>query len=360
VKLAVLGVGGAGGRLAAALAAADPADRPYVTAVAAFDTDPEALDELDVPREHRHAFGTTSRSTGDAAAVRTAAESNVRELSRAATDAVPAAADAVLVPVGIAGATGAGAAPILIDTLRDTVDRPVYALTVLPGAEETGVAVTARAGLRGLEATADAQLLFDNAELDAPVERPPDVEATGAYGTTNETIADWTAALFGAGEAADAAAVGETVVDASEIIATVGEGGYATVGHWREQVREPPSLLGRLLSTSEAPDEIESYSTIETAVRRSLFRHRSADADLSRATRALLVTMGPPAWLNREAIVDARRSLDEAIEGGAVRGGDTPIEDGRHLTMLTLCAGMDRPERVASLIQAGAASGENN
>ncbi|MFD1689533.1 cell division protein FtsZ, partial [Halolamina salifodinae] len=90
MKLAVLGVGGAGGRLAARLAAADPDDRPSVAAVAAFDTDPEALADLDLPREHRHAFGTTARSA-DATAVRTAAEGNARELSRSATDAVPAA-----------------------------------------------------------------------------------------------------------------------------------------------------------------------------------------------------------------------------------------------------------------------------
>lgn len=358
MKLAVLGVGGAGSRLAARLAAADPDDRPYVAAVAAFDTDPEALDDLGVPREHRHAFGTTARAA-DATAVRTAAEGNVQELSRAAADAVPSVADGVLVPVGVGGATGAGAAPVLIDTLRDTIDVPVYALTVLPEPseeDEASVVANARAGLLGLEATADTQLLFDNGQLDAPEERPAEeAEAGDAYADANATIAEWVAALFGAGEAADAAAVGESVVDASEIIATLGEGGYATIGYWHERVREDPSFLDRLRSKTETPDQIESYSTIETAVRRSLYRQRSVDADLSRATRALLVTMGPPAWLNREAIADAQRSLDEAIEGGAVRGGDTPIEDGTHLTVLSVCAGMDRPERVASLLERGQA-----
>jgi cell division GTPase FtsZ len=355
VQLAVLGVGGAGSRLAARLAAADPDDRPYVAAVAAFDTDPEALADLEVPREHRHAFGTTARAA-DASAVRTAAEGNVQELSRAAADAVPSVADGVLVAVGVGGATGAGAAPILIDTLRDSIDVPVYALTVLPEPseeDERAVVANARAGLLGLEATADTQLLFDNGHLDAPEERPTEADADDAYADVNGTIAEWVAALFGAGEAADAAAVGESVVDASEIIATLGEGGYATIGYWHEQVREKPSFLDRLRSKTETPDGIESYSTIETSVRRSLYRHRSADADLARATRALLVTMGPPAWLNREAIADARRSLDEAIEGGAVRAGDTPIEDGTHLTVLTVCVGMDRPERVASLLERG-------
>lgn len=351
MKLAVLGVGGAGSRLAARLAASEPADRPYVATVAAFDTDPGSLDEVEIPREHRHAFGTTAGSTGDAGAVRAAAEENVRELTRGATDAVTAAADGVLVPVGVGGATGAGAAPIVVDALRDSIDLPVYALTVLPAPEEAGVAANARSGLFGLEATVDSQLLFDNGDLSAPAERPPDGEAAAAYADANETIAEWVAALFGAGEATGAAAVGESVVDASEITATLGEGGYSTLGYWREQVREPPSFLDRLRSRSERPDEIESYSTIETAVQRALYRQRSATADLSRATRALLVTMGPPDWLNREAIVDARRTLDEAVGGGAVRGGDTPIEDGTHLTVLAVCAGMDRPDRAVSLIE---------
>jgi len=375
VKLAVLGVGGAGSRLAARLAASEPDDRPYITAVAAFDTDPEHLDSVDVPREHRHAFGTTSRLSSDvdgkspsvsrgrsddASTVRAAAEENVRELSHAATDAVPSTADGVLVPVGVGGATGAGAAPVLIDTLRDTIDLPVYALTVLPTPEEEGIAANARAGLRGLEATVDSQLLFDNGQLDAPEERPPDAEAADAYADANATIAEWVAALFGAGEAADAAAVGESVVDASEISATLGEGGYTTIGFWREQVLEQPSFLDRLLSRDETPDAIESYSTIETSVRRSMFRQRSADADLSRAARALLVTMGPPDWLNREAIADARRSLDEAIGGEAVRGGDTPIEDGLYLTVLSVCAGMNRPDRVTSLMEDGNSTEKND
>jgi len=359
MQLAVLGVGGAGGRVAARLAAAEPDDRPYVATVAAFDTDPEAIAELDVPQERRHAFGTTSRSTGDAAAVRAAAEANVRELSHAATDAVPSTVDGVLVTVGVGGATGAGAAPVLVDTLRETIEVPVYALTVLPAPTEEGVAANARAGLRGLEATVDTQLLFDNGSLDAPAERPSDVEAADAYDAANDTIAEWVAALFGAGEAANAAAVGESVVDASEIIATLGEGGYATIGYWRQQVREKPSLFDRLRSKTETPDEIESYSTIETAVQRSLFRQRSAGGNLSRATRALLVTMGPPEWLNREAIADARRTVDETIDGGAVRGGDTPIEGGLHLTVLSVCAGMDRPDRVVSLIEAASPANED-
>jgi cell division GTPase FtsZ len=353
VKLAVLGVGGAGCRLTDRLTAAEPDDRPYLAETAAFDTDLASLDRLPIDKANRHAFGTTAGATGDAVAVREVAEANALELRRAASESVPSDAAGVLVPVGVGGAAGAGAAPVLIDALREVIDQPVYALTVLPASDEENVAANARVGLRGLEATVDSQLLFDNDVLEAPDERPSDEDAAEAYEAANRTIADWVTVLFSASEATSAAAVGESVVDASEIIATFGEGGYATIGHERTQVREEQSFFEKLLSRRSEPDSIESYSTIETAVQRTLFRHRSLAGELERASRSLVVTTGPPAWLNREAIADARRTVTEQTEGSQVRGGDVPIEEGTHLTVQVLCAGMDRPERVASLLTDG-------
>ncbi|AEN04976.1 Tubulin/FtsZ GTPase [halophilic archaeon DL31] len=350
MQLAVLGVGGAGCRLADRLTAAEPDDRPYLASVAAFDTDVESLERLDIDQANRHAFGSTAGSSGDALAVREAAEANALELQQAALDAVPSEAAGVLVTVGVGGATGSGAAPILVDTLREAIDSPVYALTVLPASGEEGIERNARAGLLGLEATVDSQLLFDNDELNAPTERLPDEDAEKGYADANETIAEWTGALFSTGEASVEGGVAEQVVDASELIATFGEGGYATLGYNSQQVRQKQSFFGKLLSSESEPDSIESYSTIETATRRALYRHRSLAGDLTESVRSLLVTTGPPAWLNREAIADARGTVAEETGGSAVRGGDVPIEDGTHLTVLVLCAGMNRPERVIALV----------
>ena len=350
MQLAVLGVGGAGCRLAERLAAAEPDDRPYLAAIAAFDTDVEGLQRLSVDQEHRHAFGTTAGNSGDALAVREAAEANAQELSHAALDAVPSEAAGVLVTLGVGGATGSGAAPVLVDTLREQLDLPVYALTVLPGADEEGVQRNARAGLLGLEATVDAQLLFDNDELNVPTESAGGPDAADAYDDANDTIAEWVGTLFSAGESTAAGGVAEQVVDASELISTFGEGGYATLGYTSQVVREKRSLVGRLFGSDPEPDEIESYSTIETATRRALFRHRSLSCDLGRTSRALLLTTGPPAWLNREAIADARRTVSQETGSSQVRGGDNPVEDGTELSVLVLCAGMDRPDRVAALV----------
>lgn len=383
MKLTVLGVGGAGCRLAARLQQRELADRPYVVEVRAFDTDPATLDTLDLPEESRRLFhpepdtaddvgieatrpdgdhsdddrSDGNRSDGggpDAAAVRAGAEANLLELRRVASDAVTAETDGVLLVAGLGGATGAGAAPVLADALGEFHDLPMYALSVLPAeGEPAPAAANAAAGLRRLEAAVDSQLLFDDGLVASVEERPETPEAAlEAYDDANDTIAEWVSLLFDAGEASGQRGVGERVLDTSELVATLGESGYTMLGYRRERVREPPSLMDRLLSRSEEIDSVERYSTIETAVRRALFRHRSVDPEgvLETTERALLVAAGPPDWLDREALADGRRLLTEETDGAVVRGADTPVPEGTDLQVLVVCAGLNRPARVAALL----------
>lgn len=380
MKLTVLGVGGAGCRLAARLQQRELADRPYVVEVRAFDTDPATLDSLDLPEESRrlfhpepdaaadvggdatrpdddHSDGNRSDDGGpDAAAVRAGAEANLLELRRVASDAVTAETDGVLLVAGLGGATGAGAAPVLADALGEFHDLPTYALSVLPAeGEPAPAAANAAAGLRRLEAAVDSQLLFDDGLVASVEERPETPEAAHeAYDDANDTVAEWVSLLFDVGEASGQRGVGERVLDTSELVATLGESGYTMLGYRRERVREPPSLMDRLLSRSEEIDSVERYSTIETAVRRALFRHRSVDPEgvLETAERALLVAAGPPDWLDREALADGRRLLTEETDGAVVRGADTPVLEGTDLRVLVVCAGLNRPARVAALLSA--------
>lgn len=362
MHLTVLGVGGAGCRLAARLQQTETADRPYVVEVRAFDTDPTTFEFLDLPEDSCRTFHPdTDESDTDglgADAIRVGAESNLLELRRVASDAITAETDGLLVVAGLGGATGAGAAPVLADALGEFHDLPTYALTVLPArAEADGdddrVESNAAVGLRGLEATVDSQLLFDNEVVSDVEARPADAEsATTAYEETNEAIAEWVSLLFDAGESSSQRGVGERVLDVGELTATLGETGYTMLGYRREQVREPASLVDRLLSRTQEVDKVERYRTIETAVRRALLRHRSFDADgsLTTAERALLVAAGPPAWLDREALADGRRLLSEETDGAVVRGADTPVPEGTDLQVLVVCSGMDRPTRVAEVL----------
>lgn len=360
MKLTVIGVGGAGCRLAARFRATETEARPYLAGVRAFDADPATMETIDLPEECCRVFHPDRTddhdpdSLDDAEAMRAAAEANVLELRRVGSDAITAETDGLLVVAGLGGATGAGATPVVVDALRDIHDLPTYGVSVLPGRDEADpAAANAAAGLRGLEGAVDSQLLFDGdvvANVDERPEHP--AEALDVYAAANERIAERVAVLFDAGEASTEAGVGERVLDVSELVATLGESGYAMLGSRRERVREEPSLVDRLLSRSESVDSVARYSTIETAVRRALLRHRSFDAEttLESAERALLVAVGPPKWLDREALADGRRLLAEETGGAVVRGADAPDPDGTDLRVLVVCAGMDRPDRVAALL----------
>lgn len=398
MKLTVLGFGGAGCRLADRLRAAETDERPYLTGVRAFDVDSDTLETLDLPEEccrafhpdrafedasddadatdpveterpteepnrsatepNRNATEASQYATGAsrhaAETIRTAAERNVVELRRVASDAVTAETDGLLVVAGLGGGTGAGATPVVVDALRDIHDLPVYAVSVLPAADEDQpAAANAAAGLRALEAAVDSQLLFDGGAFSDVDERPETpAAALEAYDEANRRIAEQVSVLFDAGESSTTAGVGERVLDTSELVATLGESGYAMLGYRREQVREEPSMVDRLLSRTAEVDSVTRYSTIETAVRRALLRHRSIDAEsvLGTAERALLVAVGPPEWLDRDALADGRRLLTEETGGAVVRGADAPAPDDTDLRLLAVCAGLDRPERVTALL----------
>lgn len=395
MKLTVLGVGGAGCRLADHLQRAETDDRPFLVGVRAFDAARSTFETLDLPDEHCRAFrpvqsgsNANTEAAGDddqshvgddtdsddqsdgsvtfetrpepyehnLPTMREAAESSIAELRRVASDAITGETDGVLVCAGLGGATGAGATPVIVDALRSIHDLPVFSVSVLP-AESEGeeAAENAAAGLRALESSVDSQLLFDNSLLAKGVEPPEHPQdASDAYHDTNEKIATWVAMLFDAGESSSTAVVGEKVLDTADLCATLGESGYTMLGYRREQVKEKQSLVGRLLGRGgdDEVDSVASYSTIETAVRRALLRHRSfeADDDLPSTERALLLAVGPPEWLDRGALADGRGLLTQRTDGAIVRGADAPDPEGTDLQLLVVCAGMPRPNRVRELL----------
>lgn len=349
MQLALLGVGGAGCRVTEAIHDRSAASRAFVSGVGVFDTDAATLETLSLPEETRHLVEAGGRGTDDSDTMDGASQqisaSAARTLRQQVDGSITAEADAICLVLGVGGDTAVRVIPPLAETLREVYEIPLYTVTVLPADTADIEPSVVRSTLAEVERAVDTQLVFDNERLGGGKidERPSTPDSVAEeYADVNETIATWMAALFGAGEGDDEGQIGESVVDASEIIATLGTEGYAVVGSTSQQVREPASLLDRLLSRSESVDEIESYNTIETAVRRSLFRHRSADVDLSGTERALLVTAGPPAWLNRKAIADARGEINRETGSRLVRGGDAPDPDGTHLTVTVLCAGLGR------------------
>ncbi|QAU12638.1 cell division protein FtsZ [Halorubrum sp. BOL3-1] len=384
MRLHVIGLGGAGGRIADRLAADHDAD-PFLAGVNAFDTDMDALGALDaLGEERRYRFGDAAGGDGlggDLHAGRRLGDAHASELGRAMDDQRPSLAEAFLLVVGLGGAAGAGAAPALAEELSRLYDAPVYAFSFLPVPSETeepdgdegptsAAAGNAASGSGTEPATPHRPLAERNAArtLDALSERcaaispfdnaawlRPGETLAGARDRLDEAAVERIAALFGAGETSQGASTPQQVLDASDIARVVGGAGeVAAIGHATQDVEstESESRFGLGLFGSSEPAEVDTsaaVSAIETVIRKAARGKNTIDVPEGRADRTLLVVGGPPRWLNREAIADGRRWLAEETGSDAILSGDAPIPDGDAVSAVVVRSGVDEPERLREI-----------
>ena len=357
MRVVAIGVGGAGGRIVDALCRDDQSrSASYLAGVRALDTDRDALSELEaVPEEAKHLFGQVETSGtgtgGNRARAADAVEADLVETRRAVDPAVSSDAAAIVLVAGLGGGTGGVGTPELAASLQEVYDRPVYAVSVLPAAHEERDENAAR-GLQSLHGAVDAQLVFDN---DAWV--GADDSVADAADELNRTLAERLGALFSAGEATSADAVGQRVVDASEIISTLDEGGLATIGYARQAVGDDEesddSLLGRVRglvsATDESVDEVTAIKAVETTLRRAANGRLTFDCPLDAAATGLLVVGGPPDWLHQSAISDGQNWLADEMGSVQLRTGDDPVPAGDELAVLVMLAGIRDAPRIDDL-----------
>jgi len=356
MQLIVCGLGGAGSRIADALAAADSeGERSSLVDTVALDTDQSSLAALsEIPEDRRQLFGTlTASGRGFGGNRRQAAEAAAEErteLYRAVDELPTSRADAFLLCAGLAGATGPTLLPELAAKLREVYGVPVYGLGVLPAAEGENRqrAINAGYAVDELTAATDALLLFDNKlwTKGSEDEANPAIRAR-----LNETLASRVTTLFEAGETDRQGRVAESVVDASEVINTFETGGVATLGYASQEIERPTSSrfgLG-LFTQEEELEETTIIKAVETTVRRAVRGKLTVDVDRGSAQRGLLVTGGPPEWLNRRAVADARSWLAQETGSVEIRGGDIPTPDVDEIVAIVLLTGVSNCERVDAL-----------
>jgi cell division GTPase FtsZ len=401
MRVHVIGLGGAGGRIVDRLAA-DHGGAPFVQGLTALDTDAAALDVLrSVDDGRRYRFGDVAGGEGldgDLHAGRELGESHASELGRALDDANPSLAEAFVLVVGLGGAAGGGAAPALADELDRLYDVPTYAVGVLPtpaesdpdassefeGRSEPGatddpnapdvpdgpngpdgpndpdgeVAVPGRP-LAEKNAARTLAALSDRVAAVFPFDNGPwlrsDETITDAYDRVNGVVSDRIAALFGAGEGDAGDVTPQRVLDASDVARAVGDDGEIAALGYATQTVEPPETESRfglgLFGSSEPAtvDTSTAVSAIETVIRKATRGKGTVEVPDGRADRTLLVVGGPPAWLNREAIAEGRRWLAEETGSGAILSGDAPDPDGDAVFALVVRSGIDDPERIREI-----------
>ncbi|WP_299266347.1 tubulin/FtsZ family protein [Halorientalis sp.] len=329
MKVVLIGVGQAGGKIAQALAEFDY-DRGFEAVQGAFavNTARADLQNIDIDtmligqdRVKGHGVG------GDNELGAEIMQAEATEVMDELDGRVTSQADAVIVVAGLGGGTGSGGAPMLTRELKRVYTMPVYGLAVLPGRDE-GAIYQANAGrsLKTFTREADSVLVIDN---DAWKTSNESIEE--GFAAINDRIAERIGLLLAAGEIVEG--VGESVVDSSEIINTLKNGGIASLGY---------------ASAVADEDAGENINAITSTARKALLTGTSLPQAV-RADKALLVIAGHPDRIARKGVERARKWLEEETGSLEVRGGDFPLSSDR-VAALVLLGGVERSQRVQDFL----------
>jgi cell division GTPase FtsZ len=345
MKVALIGVGQAGGKVCEALARHD-ARAGYGAILDALavntarsDLQSLQLDTLLVGEETVKGHGVG----GDNELGAEIMQQDATEVMDALGGRIDSGIEGIFVVAGLGGGTGSGGAPVLARELSKVYDLPVYALGILPGRDE-GSLYQANAGrsLKTLAREADSVLLIDN---DAWRQSGESVKE--GFAAINDRIAQRVGLLLAAGEnweasktplagggAADVDGVGESVVDSSELINTLRSGGLAAVGYASAQGSE------------EAGDNVNAV----TSVTRNALLTGTSLPDATEADAALVVVAGRPEAISRKGVERARSWVEDETGSLEVRGGDFPLDSDR-LATVVLLGGVERSPRIQEFME---------
>ncbi|MFB6178352.1 MAG: tubulin/FtsZ family protein [Halorientalis sp.] len=352
MKLGLIGVGQAGGKIVEALMAYEANSRAsfIVEAIAVNSAKADLLGLERVPLDNRILIGQ-SRVKGHGAGADNElgaelAQEDIDEI-RGAVDEMPThEIDAFLVIAGLGGGTGSGGAPVIAREINRVYTEPVYGLGALPGQDEGGIyTLNAARSIQTFVRETDNLILVDNDGW-----RNGGESLGAGYKAINDDIARRLGILFSAGETDDEDAVAESVVDASEIINTLGTGGITTIGYSTSHIERAKSGFLSRLSGSK-PEPIDTQNQIVSTVRMAALGRLTLPCEITSAERALIVIAGPPAYLDRKGFERSRKWLEEATGTMEVRGGDYPVPDSEYLAAVVVLSGVSNVPRIKQLQQ---------
>nr|WP_319538913.1 hypothetical protein [uncultured Methanospirillum sp.] len=370
MRLLILGLGTAGSRIANAIA--EPAGRatrgPAVHAIA-VDNDPVILESLkNIDRERKIYFPRDSISTPELRTT-TFTIDEVKALLRS-NDA--GGHDAVLLCAGLGGGL-IDLVPHLVDIIRETMFEPVFALVTLPSDEEGQERLKrAATNMRQIRAILDGVIVFDNQlwldkvreQMETAVQQTgpgvterfwipgtPEKTSVEPYDLINHQIAIRIQLLIQAGEIQDTPP--QMVLDTREILNTITGAGLITIGFADEPLEEH-SKIGFFRQKQESiVYRQERAGRIVKLAEKAVFRDISAYSDLSSATKALILLVGPEEELSMKGFMAVRKWIDDSINGYELRSGDSPISarHGSHVAVLIVLSGLNEIPRVSELDQ---------
>ncbi len=252
--------------------------------------------------------------------------------------------DAFFVIAGLGGGTGSGAVSVVVRHLKEIYDEPVYAIGVLPAQNEGDIyTLNSARSLKALLPDADAVILVDNGAFLRSGE-----SVRQAYDRINFEVVKRIGILTRSGEAKSRGQVAEMVVDSSEIINTLKNGGICSIGYASERIKKEPFWKRWFFRKQYG---VGKASRILTVVKRAVKGRLLLPCDYASANKGLLIIAGPSDQLDRKGIEKARQWLESTISGSEVRGGDYPLPREKHVGAIVLLAGLTNAPRIKSMLE---------
>ena len=358
MKLAMIGFGQAGGKILDRFLEYDSTRGTgivgHAVAVNSAKADLMGLDY--VPHENRVLIGQSivkghGAGTEPELGEKCATE-DIEEIQSAIDRMVSSEIDAFLIIAGLGGGTGSGGAPVLAERLQRLYVEPVYGLGILPSRDEGGIYNrNAARSFQGFAEVVDNLLAFDNDAFKSGGESLGE-----GYTEINDEIITRFGALFSAGEVeALGDNVAESVVDASEIINTLGDHGITSVGYASETVEQGNSGGGLLDKLRGGKDENgfssggDATNRITALVRKATLGKLTLQCEVESTERALLLVSGPPDALNRKGVDKARKWLEDKTQCMEVRAGDYPLPNEDKVAAIVVLSGVTDIPRVKEM-----------
>ena len=358
MKLALIGYGQAGGKVVDQFLAYDDAvDGGFVESALAVNTATTDLQGLEnVPSENRVCIGQ-ARVNGHGVGADNelgaeVAEEDIDEVQHAIDEIPTHEIDAFLVIAGMGGGTGSGGAPVLANHLKRIYTQPVYGLGILPATDEGGIyTLNAARSFQTFVREVDNLLVFDN-----EVWRSAGESVEGGYDRINREIVERFGLLFAAGEVDHTDTVAESVVDSSEIINTLSNGGVSTIGYASETVETGgdgllSSLTGGSGDDGGLGDAGNATNRLSSLVRKATLGRLTLSCDVGSAERGLVVATGPADKLSRKGVERGRQWLEDETGSMEIRGGDYPIDNSNEVGAVVLLSGVTDVPRIDQLQQ---------
>jgi cell division GTPase FtsZ len=331
LKLLVIGCGQCGGRIADEFARRDKRARTQrsteiVTEALAINTDVADLSGLTfIKPDHRHRILIGGRKSGghgvgkiNELGAEIAREEGDRVLEGVARAQQRSDTDAFLMIAGAAGGTGSGAIAELAQQVKERyVDKPVYALVVLPfryeeATEERSI-YNVGTCLKSIYLVADAVFLVDNQRYVTDKD-----SIRNNLARINARVVDPFYNLLCAGEETDSKFIGSKVLDAGDIIQTLS--GWSVIGHGRAPVSRGKFPFGGKLDfrnvVAETDKGIHAMNQAKSALS---LKCRPEDA-----RRALYLLTAPHEQMSMDLIRDLSSSLKGIAADATIRSGDYP------------------------------------